>query len=123
MANYRVQSSPFPRQARAERERIARYKSSPTARTSLRLYSTQAWRKGRAEFLAESDQCCVPGCRIGATIVDHRLPHRGRNDLFFDRANWQRMCKHHHDSKTAKLDGGFGRAAVNRADDDSGFGV
>lgn len=28
----------------------------------------------------------------------------------WDSANWQPLCKHCHDAKTAREDGGFGRA-------------
>jgi 5-methylcytosine-specific restriction protein A len=33
-------------------------------------------------------------------IVDHKVPHRGDQKLFWDESNWQAMCKPHHDAKT-----------------------
>ena len=44
-----------------------------------------------------------------AVIVDHIKPHRGDKVLFWDRNNWQPLCKMHHDRKTVLEDGGFGR--------------
>jgi len=44
-----------------------------------------------------------------ATVVDHVIPHRGNQDIFWDQSNWQAMSKPCHDSKTALEDGGLGR--------------
>jgi 5-methylcytosine-specific restriction protein A len=35
-----------------------------------------------------------------ATVVDHIIPHRGDEKLFWDRDNWQALCKSCHDHKT-----------------------
>ncbi|WP_309252328.1 HNH endonuclease signature motif containing protein [Paenibacillus spongiae] len=43
-----------------------------------------------------------------ATVIDHIKPHKGNKVLFWDRNNWQPLCKSHHDKKTARYDGGFG---------------
>jgi len=42
-----------------------------------------------------------------AVVVDHKIPHRGDMNLFWDRSNWQSMAKTCHDKKTATEDGGF----------------
>jgi 5-methylcytosine-specific restriction enzyme A len=55
-------------------------------------------------------QCETEGATTLATVVDHKVPHRGDMKLFWNMANWQAMCKTHHDSKTATQDGAFGRA-------------
>jgi len=47
-----------------------------------------------------------------ATLVDHIIPHRGDNNLFWDEDNWQALCTECHAIKTAKEDGGFGRVVV-----------
>lgn len=39
-----------------------------------------------------------------ATVVDHIKPHRGDQKLFWDRGNWQALCKSCHDNKTLKED-------------------
>jgi 5-methylcytosine-specific restriction protein A len=35
-----------------------------------------------------------------ATLVDHVVPHRGDQTLFWDQANWQAMCESCHSRKT-----------------------
>ncbi|WP_317617964.1 HNH endonuclease [Rhodobacter capsulatus] len=32
-----------------------------------------------------------------ASVVDHITPHRGNKALFWDRYNWQALCKPCHD--------------------------
>jgi 5-methylcytosine-specific restriction endonuclease McrA len=64
------------------------------------LYKTQAWRKGRLDFLSDHPLCvkCEREGRIEpATVVDHITPHKGDDRLFYDRNNWQSLCKPHHD--------------------------
>ncbi|CAH1653514.1 5-methylcytosine-specific restriction protein A [Hyphomicrobiales bacterium] len=70
------------------------------------------WRRARTHFLAHHPLCVVcesEGVIAPATVVDHRVPHRGDQALFWDVTNWQPLCKAHHDRKTATEDGGFGR--------------
>ena len=72
------------------------------------------WRKARAAFLRAHPvclECEAEGKLIAATVVDHVVPHKGDASRFWDRTNWQPLCKAHHDRKTAAHDGGFGRAA------------
>jgi 5-methylcytosine-specific restriction protein A len=63
------------------------------------------WRRARQAFLKRNPLCVA--CRAegqleAATVVDHVVPHRGDTRLFWDRANWQSMCKSCHDAKTAR---------------------
>ena len=77
-----------------------------------RGYSSQ-WRKARAGFLRKHPRCvhCMrEGILTEATVVDHIIPHKGDKVLFWDRTNWQPLCKRHHDIKTVKEDGGFGNS-------------
>ncbi|MFZ6801939.1 HNH endonuclease [Undibacterium sp. Di24W] len=70
------------------------------------------WQKARLTFLSRKPLCveCAKADRVElATIVDHVIPHKGDQDLFWDTSNWQSLCKKHHDQKTAREDGGFGR--------------
>lgn len=47
-------------------------------------------------------ECDKEGIREVATVVDHIIPHRGNQQLFWDQNNWQPLCKYHHDKKTAR---------------------
>lgn len=70
------------------------------------------WRREReAELLAEPlcRECLKAGVITPATVRDHIVPHKGNKALFHDPANRQSLCKHCHDAKTAREDGGFGR--------------
>lgn len=78
-------------------------------------YSTTRWRMMRKAFLAQHplcQMCEAKGEYRQATIVDHVIPHKGDEALFWDSNNWAALCKRCHDSKTAASDGGFGNAAA-----------
>ena len=45
-----------------------------------------------------------PGKYVRATVVDHIVPHRGDQKLFWDQNNWQPLCKSCHDKKTLTED-------------------
>ena len=82
---------------------------------AARLYGA-AWRAERLDWLREHPlcvECEAAGLLTPATIVDHSVPHKGDVKLFWDKTKWQSMCKPHHDAKTAKEDGGFGRAPAS----------
>lgn len=48
--------------------------------------------------------CQAEGRIEAATVVDHIKPHRGDQALFWDRDNWQSLCKRHHDSDKQMLE-------------------
>lgn len=61
------------------------------------------WRVERKRFLDKHPLCveCMKQNRLtAATVVDHIIPHRGDMKLFWDRNNWQPLCKDCHDLKT-----------------------
>ena len=77
---------------------------------SQRGYNSR-WQKARLTFLARHPLCAEcerQGKVTAATVVDHVIPHKGDQRLFWDTSNWQAMCKTCHDVKTATEDGGFG---------------
>ena len=49
-------------------------------------------------------KCYEEGHITMATVVDHIVPHRGDQKLFWDRSNWQPLCEHHHNVKTMTED-------------------
>jgi 5-methylcytosine-specific restriction protein A len=66
------------------------------------------WRRAVQAWLQEdpSRVLCVDCRKEGrvtiGTETDHRIPHRGDPDLFWNRNNWQRLCTMHHSAKTAR---------------------
>lgn len=104
---------PYPRR---ERKGPAAIVLQRRASARVRGY-TWRWEKARALHL-QAHPFCVECMKAGryqiGRVVDHIVPHRGNDELFWDRANWQTLCKPHHDAKTAKEDGGFGnRSSTN----------
>lgn len=82
----------------------------PSARE--RGYTTR-WDKARAAYLRKHPlcaECQAQGRTVPATVVDHIRPHKGNRKLFWDTANWQPLCRRHHNEKTAREDGAFGNA-------------
>jgi 5-methylcytosine-specific restriction protein A len=74
-------------------------------------YKTARWQKERAEFLARpANRLCCCGCGKKAGTVDHKRAWKGNVTLFWDQRNWQAMAWRCHSRKTARGDGGFGRA-------------
>jgi 5-methylcytosine-specific restriction protein A len=64
------------------------------------LYDSGRWRKMRKAQLAAKPLCefCeAQGITEQATIADHMKPHKGDEELFFDEANLQSLCKTCHD--------------------------
>jgi len=75
------------------------------AQIGAELYATPAWRKARKAWLARHPLCvdCGElGLVVAAVEVDHIRPHRGDRALFWDRTNWQSLCKPCHSRKTAR---------------------
>lgn len=80
----------------------------PTARE--RGY-TRKWQSARESYLQDHPlcvECLADEVVTVATEVDHITPHRGDQTLFWDRNNWQALCKPCHSRKTVRTDGGFG---------------
>ena len=69
---------------------------------SKRGYDSK-WQKARAAFLEKHPLCLIcqtNGKYVKATEVDHIIPHKGDKKLFWDRSNWQALCKNCHVRKT-----------------------
>jgi 5-methylcytosine-specific restriction protein A len=67
------------------------------------------WRRARLTFLASHPLCSGPhsqceqaGIVSAATVVDHVVPHRGDEQLFWDESNWAALCERCHNVKTAQ---------------------
>lgn len=87
--------------------RIAVPRPAEERPTAARRGYDRDWQAARLGFLADHPCCrrCGERGRVAeATVVDHVVPHRGDPVLFWDRANWQPLCKPCHDRKTAAED-------------------
>lgn len=76
------------------------------------LYNTSRWKKSRKQYLMVHplcEECRKHGMIKAADVVDHIIPHKGNEELFWDESNWQSLCKECHDKKTAREDGRWGR--------------
>lgn len=57
------------------------------------------WQKARKRYLQAHPLCVYcerDGMVTAATVVDHKIPHRGDMTLFWDESNWQSLCATHH---------------------------
>lgn len=91
-----------------QRPRYDRYRESAAARG----YG-HCWRKLRAAFHREHplcEECRTKGILTPAMDVDHIIPHKGNQQLMWDKNNLQALCKSCHSRKTAREDGGFGNS-------------
>ena len=75
--------------------------------TAQRGYGAR-WQRARPYFLNEHPLCCY--CQrekriSAATIVDHIIPHKGDEALFWASDNWQPLCKPCHDTIKAQEEG------------------
>jgi 5-methylcytosine-specific restriction endonuclease McrA len=67
------------------------------------------WQQARAGWLRKHPlcvECARRGMTVEAVIVDHITPHRNDMTLFWDRDNWQALCKTCHDSWKQALEHG-----------------
>lgn len=74
------------------------------ANSSSRGYNAR-WQRARAIYLREfplCQECEKHGHTTEATTVDHIVPHKGNQELFWNRENWQALCGPCHNRKTGK---------------------
>ncbi|MCP4703273.1 MAG: HNH endonuclease [candidate division Zixibacteria bacterium] len=73
------------------------------------LYGS-SWQRARKSFLSQYPlcaECLKNGITKVANVVDHRIPHKGNTNLFWNVGNWNSLCYSCHNKKTAK-EGAFG---------------
>lgn len=74
--------------------------------TAQRGYGSK-WQAARLLFLKQFPLCqfCLTRDVIeAAVVVDHVVPHRGDQKLFWDRSNWQGLCNSCHSSEKQKIE-------------------
>jgi hypothetical protein len=67
-----------------------------------RMYDTMEWVEFRNRFLGANPKCYACGER--STVVDHYIPHKGDEKLFWSELNFIPLCKKHHDISTGLWD-------------------
>jgi len=108
---YAASGSPYCRAHAAAHARV--FRSAAHRKEAARLYRTGQWRALRRQQLTAKPfcaECLKAGRYTPASEVDHIVPHRNDERLFFDPMNLQSLCSSCHSIKTAREDGGFGRA-------------
>ena len=91
------------RAARCERHKKLR-PAENRANSNERGY-TSRWHRARVTYLVRHPLCvhCLQhGLTEPSTQVDHIVPHRGDQEKFWDRTNWQGLCASCHSKKTAQ---------------------
>lgn len=82
------------------------------AKEYRKLYNYQ-WTKLRTNYLRRNPLCVMcrmDGKTVMASVVDHIIPHKGDQALFYDENNWQPLCKPCHDKikqRMEKAEGGI----------------
>ncbi len=70
-------------------------------------YGLQRWKRLRAAHRRKSPLCAMcltQGVVTAVQVVDHVVPHKGDELLFWDAGNLQSLCKHHHDSTKSRME-------------------
>src|SRR4051812_36288760 len=68
-----------------------------------------SWHKVRTRYLRTHPLCVMcreAGLVVAATVVDHRIPHRGNQTLMWSEDNFQGLCASHHSSTKARIERG-----------------
>lgn len=102
---------------RCETHRRAKRRADDRRRPSASRRGYDArWRAFAKDYLARHPACQWAGCTAPATEVDHRDGQGPLGPHGYDEANLAGLCKPHHSTKTAAVDGSFGRPKVDRGD-------
>jgi len=76
--------------------------------TWRKLYKTSRWQRLRWKVLEQSHFTCAMCGRIeGQTaklVADHIMPHKGDENLFWDKGNLQCLCRQCHDTTKKRME-------------------
>jgi 5-methylcytosine-specific restriction protein A len=85
---------------------VESWRASTGGKTAARGYGSR-WQSVRLGFLRSHPLCviCETSGRItAADTVDHVRPHLGDMRLFWDRSNWQPLCRSCHSSTKQRIE-------------------
>ena len=105
---YAVLGSPYCGQHAAAHARV--FRLSEHRKAAARLGQWLALRRQQLTKQPFCAECLRAGKYVLASEVDHVVPHRNDEQLFYDHLNLQSLCHPCHSQKTAREDGGFGHA-------------
>lgn len=88
-----------PAHERAKRQVETQFQKGKYGRPWRR--AVEAWIKEDPDNRVFCVKCREDGKLVAAEETDHIIPHRGDDALFWDRKNWQRLCRPCHSRKTA----------------------
>ena len=77
------------------------------------------WRQASNEFKRSHPFCigCLAlGHRRPTEVVDHVVPHRGNQTIFWNVAKWQASCRWHHERIKKRLEAQFEAGQISEAD-------
>jgi len=97
---FRPAGQPEPKERRRRFDKV-RTETQPWRK----WYCSARWMKNRLIFLNRSPLCvdCQKAGKVQpATDVDHIIPHRGDEALFWQVSNWQALCRSCHSRKTGR---------------------
>lgn len=80
---------------------------------------TSRWDKAAVTYKRDNPLCigCEAVDRVElAKVVDHIIPHKGDQSLFWDKANWQPCCAMHHDIVKQYLERQFEQGLLSAGD-------
>lgn len=89
---------PLDHRARQREHDAKRRASSPWRSWYSRPEWTKQARPAQLSRQPYCERCLRQGLKVKATVVNHRIPHRGNWALFIDPSNHESTCKPCHDS-------------------------
>lgn len=91
-----------PKNLPGRKENRKRYDKERASREPWRTwYHTSEWKRLRQAALTADPfcvRCLAKDLVVPATVANHKKPHRGNRDLFFNIDNLEGVCKPCHDS-------------------------
>lgn len=102
MAKLKMHKPNTLRMAQGPSLKVADANSWRSGKTSTQRGYGYKWQKAREAFLKKHPICVY--CQRDenrvtvATVVDHRVPHRGDMALFWDSGNWMSLCERCHNT-------------------------
>lgn len=84
----------------------ARVAGESTRKTARQRGYSRRWERASRHWRMNVQKVCQLCIQQGivspAECVDHVIPHRGDQRLFWDESNWQSLCNQCHNAKTAR---------------------